>query len=85
MEFAREKYRTTFLKDGVSIEVLGDILQLCHFGCTLDPDNRVQVAEHNVGVVILNKMGVFSQGSLMKVIGALSQVTPDDINNNENE
>jgi len=33
--------------------VLGDILTLCHFGETLDPNDPVQAAEYNVGLTIL--------------------------------
>ena len=72
----QEKYRTVFGK-GFGPEVLGDILRSCHFGCTLDPDNLVVVAEHNVAITILAKMGVFSMGTQNAVINALLTVVPE--------
>jgi hypothetical protein len=52
----RKKYRAVF---GYSLgqEILRDILITCHFGMTLDPDNKVMVAEYNVGIVIAEKAG----------------------------
>ncbi len=52
------KYGMVF-REGFGREVLADILlDLCHFGVTLDPDNKVQVAEYNVGMVIAKRAGV---------------------------
>ncbi len=70
------KYRKVFL-DPVGLEVLADILGTCHFGETNDPENRVRVSEENVAKTILAKMGIFAEGTLMKVIMALAQVMPD--------
>jgi hypothetical protein len=53
----RAKYHLLF-REGIGREVLKDILNMCHFGVTLDPDNKVQVAEYNVGLVIAEKAGV---------------------------
>jgi hypothetical protein len=53
-----QKYRHIFLSP-IGREVLADVLALCHFGCTLDPDNKVQVSEYNVAVTILSNLGVF--------------------------
>lgn len=61
----------------IGLEVLGDILSMCHFGCTLDPDNPAAVAEYNVGVIILNKCGVFNEGTLPQVLKAFTAVTPE--------
>jgi hypothetical protein len=69
-ENVRNKYRAIFLSP-MGLDVLADILQVCHFGCTLDPDNKVQVSEHNVGVMILAKCGVFSEDRLQDAIRAL--------------
>jgi hypothetical protein len=71
----KERYILTFLRDEISLQVLADILSMCHFGCTLDPDNKVQVAEYNVGVCILNRLGVFTADTQFDVINALSGVT----------
>lgn len=40
--------------------VLGDILTICHFGETLDPEDRVCVAEYNVGLTIARMAGVLN-------------------------
>lgn len=53
----RDKYRTVF-STGTGREVLADILLTCHAGKTLDPDNKVQIAEYNVGKVIMDKSGI---------------------------
>ena len=65
-----QKYRYIFLSP-VGREVLADILADCHFGCTLDPDNKVQVAEYNVCINILAKCGIFGDGRDIPVINAL--------------
>lgn len=69
------KYRLLF---GTSLgqDILSDILSLTHFGETLNPDNPAMIAEYNVGVAILAKMGVFSFGTKGDVIKALQSVTP---------
>ena len=65
-----QKYRHIFLSP-IGREVLADILSDCHFGCTLDPDNKVQVAEYNVGISILARCGVFGPNRDIPVINAL--------------
>ena len=76
-EKLRAKYRSLFLHSTLGQDVLADILvKLCHFGCTLDPDNKVQVSEYNVGVAILQRCGTFSEGTLENVIRALANVVP---------
>ncbi len=77
MEGERGKYRLTFNQNPITKEVLGDILNICHFGCTLDPGNPAQIGEYNVGVTILAKMGVFSKGTLNEVIEALTNIIPE--------
>lgn len=72
-----DKYRHTFFRDPICLEVLGDILQHCHFGETLNLDNPHEIAEHNVGIVILNKCGVFGNGTLPQVLNAFTAVTPE--------
>lgn len=72
----QEKYRKVF-GGQFGEEVLEDILRICHFGCTLDPENPTQVAEYNVGVVILAKMGIFGQGGAQKVVRALCSIIPE--------
>jgi len=74
----RGKYRAMFLRSTLGKDVLGDILKECHFGCTLDPDNKVQVSEYNVGIMILNKLGIFSDGTEFDVMNALASVSPKE-------
>lgn len=57
------------------MQVLADILKICHFGCTLDMDNPHQVAEYNVGVAIMAKLGILAEDTLFDVVNALSGVT----------
>jgi hypothetical protein len=71
-----EKYRLVF-GSPVGQEVLADILTMTHFGCTLNPDNKAQVAEHNIGIAILAEMGIFSRETKMDVIRALQGVVPE--------
>jgi predicted RNA-binding protein len=56
----RTKYAALF-GVGVGRDVLADILITCHFGTTLDYDNKAQIAEFNVGMVIAGKAGVLKQ------------------------
>lgn len=71
----RAKYRLVLL-DGIGLDVLSDILRSCHFGCTLNPENTVQVAEYNVGIAILGRCGIFGEGTFEQVVKALASVTP---------
>lgn len=75
MDRRTEKYRHVLLSP-MGLEVLDDLLQLCHFGCTLDPNNQAQVAEHNLGVTILQRCGIFERGTARQVMLALSSVSP---------
>lgn len=68
-----DKYRAVFINE-MGLEVLADILRECHFGETLDPDNKVQVAEYNVGIMIMAKCGVFSPANLHNAIRALCSI-----------
>jgi hypothetical protein len=55
-----DKYRAIF-SNTLGREVLADILLMCHFGATLDPDNKTQIAEYNVGLMIAVKAGLIDQ------------------------
>jgi hypothetical protein len=70
------KYRAVFMGTPTSLGVLADMLIDLHFGCTLDPSNPVQIAEYNLGIVILAKCGVFHPDGLADVVNALSSVIP---------
>jgi len=72
-----DKYRAVFLQTPMGLEVLGDILLMCHFGCTLNPANVVQVSEYNVGATILSNCGIFGHGTLDEVIKSLASVAPE--------
>lgn len=52
----QQRYRNTFGSEE-GRKVLGDILTMCHFGETLDPQDSVAVAEYNVGVTIARMAG----------------------------
>lgn len=66
-----DKYRNVLCSTPQAVEVLTDIMTMCHFGSTLDPANPVQVSEYNVGVAILAKCGVFSDDNRDEVFRAL--------------
>lgn len=60
----RAKYLMVF-KEGIAVEVLGDILALCgfpgsagdiHYG--LDPNDKAMIGRFNVGIEIAEKAGV---------------------------
>lgn len=51
--------------------VFNDILvTLCHFGAYIDPENNQEVGQRNVGVAIMQRLGIFSGGS-QRVINAM--------------
>ena len=52
-----DKYRAVF-KGEFGRAVLGDILARTHWGCTLDPDNKAQIGEFNIGIYILAQAGI---------------------------
>lgn len=55
-------YRNTF-KSVSGKKVLSDILvNFCHFGAYLDPHDTFSIGQYNVGISILGRLGVFSQG-----------------------
>ena len=70
-----DKYKYLF-SSPMGREVLADILAECHFGTTLNPDNKVQIAEYNVGIMILAKCGILGPITRTDVINALCNVTP---------
>jgi hypothetical protein len=72
-----DKYRAVFLQSPMGLEVLGDILCICHFGTTLNPANMVQVSEYNVGATILANCGIFSPNTLGDVVKSLASVVPE--------
>ena len=69
------KYRLVF-GNAMGQEVLADILTMTHFGCTLKTE--IQMVEHNLGTVILARMGIFSEETKEEVIKALLVVTPKE-------
>lgn len=78
-----DKYRAVFFGSEIGKEVLGDILNICHLGCSLTPDNPAMTAEHNVGTIILSNCGVFSEGTASQVINAFAAVVPDKEENDD--
>ena len=70
------KYRKVLLSP-LGREVLIDILTMCHFGQTLDSANLHQIAEYNVGVAILAKLGIFAEGTMMNLLNAMATVMPN--------
>jgi hypothetical protein len=71
------KYRMVF-GNAMGQEVLADILSMTHFGQTLNPENQAQIAEYNVGVAIMAKMGIFGRGTKLDVIKALGNISPKE-------
>ena len=66
-------YRNAF-GDMPGKKVLADILvNFCHFGIYLDARDPVSVGQYNVGISILLRLGVFSQG-MDPVINALLDI-----------
>jgi hypothetical protein len=65
----QQRYKNVF-SGGEGRIVLGDILTLGHFGETLDPNDAVMVAEHNVAVTILRMAGgldlIYSQLGMIR-------------------
>jgi hypothetical protein len=55
-----QRYRNVFGSSEGRV-VLGNILTLGHFGVTLDPDNKVQVAQYNFAIVIATMAGALEQ------------------------
>ncbi len=66
----KAKYRAV-LCSPLGMEVFSDILLTLRFGSTIDPDNSLQVAQHNVAVSLLVKCGVFREDNYEEVIRAL--------------
>lgn len=62
-----DRYRSVF-GSKLGSEVLADILAMCHFGASLDPDNKAQIAEYNVGVAILAKCGALRDDNMLSVL-----------------
>ena len=71
----KEKYQYILCR-GIGLDVLADILVMCHFGSSLDLEDKHQVAEHNVGVAILAKCGIFGNPkvSMESIVRALSSL-----------
>jgi len=69
-----KKYRNVLISTSMGIDVLADILvSFCHFGCFIETD--YQMAQHNVGVNILARIGIFSpenkENSIRTMVSAL--------------
>ena len=63
-----QKYVLTFTS-GVGLDVLQDILEMCHFGITLNKENQGQVAQYNIGVAILAMCGIYGDELMNRVLG----------------
>lgn len=70
------KYRAVFLDHQPGRDVLADILSYCHFGEVLDSENKQQIAENGVGMLILHRCGIFAEGTMDDVLRALAMVMP---------
>jgi len=72
------KYRHVFTRDAISLEVLSDILvSFCHFGCYVD--DGYQMAQHNVGVNILSRIGIFRPENRKNVLMAMVNAIPQKV------
>jgi hypothetical protein len=73
-EKLKTKYRFLFTSD-MGIEVLADILcNFCHFGYALE--NPEEVAQYNVGVYIMGRLGIFEKGEEQDIVRALLNTIP---------
>lgn len=72
-----DKYRALFLTP-LGREVLTDILFELRFGCSIDFQNPLQVTQHNVAVMLLNKLGILAYGTLNDVVDSLASVSPKE-------
>ena len=69
------KYRYIFTSNPIGLDVLADILVVfCHFGCFLD--DSYQMAQHNVGVNILSRIGIFNSENRANVIKQMVNALP---------
>ena len=74
-EKLRTKYKFVFTKSEMATEVLADILcNLCHFGYALE--NPEEVAQYNVGIYIMGRLGIFSKGNEENLVRALLNTLP---------
>ena len=66
------RYRHLFLGSQIGMQVLADILDMCHFGSTLDPEDKAEVTKYNLGIGILVKCGIFEGVKQFEIINALA-------------
>jgi hypothetical protein len=69
------KYKSVFINP-MGLEVLSDLLSMCHFGSTLDSSNPQQIGEYNIGVAILAKCGVFGGDRMNEIVKSLCSIIP---------
>ena len=75
MKAIEGKYRHVFTSSPLGLDVLADILvSFCHFGCFLD--DSYHMAQHNVGVNILSRIGIFSPENRANVIMQMVNALP---------
>lgn len=68
------QYRHIFLGSQMGMQVLADILDMCYFGSTLDPENKVEISRYNLGISILVRCGVFLGVTQFEVVNALAGI-----------
>lgn len=73
---SQAEWRLTLLQ-GTGRRVLADLLDICHFGCMLNFENPAMIAEYNVGVAVLARLGIFGAKTRDEVINALCTVVPE--------
>ena len=70
-----DKYRHIFAGSEIGNEVLTDILvNFCHMGCFLETSE--EMSQHNVGVNILLRMGVYSKKNIISAVRSLVATAP---------
>ena len=67
-------YQNTFLRDYETRECLDDILRECSTFSTLNPNDPGQIALHNLGKLILMKMGVWKDEKTKAIIEKLADI-----------
>ena len=69
------KYRHLFVSSEIGLDVLSDILvNFCHFGCFIY--DNYDMAQHNVGVSILSRIGLFTPENRKNVMMAMVNAIP---------
>jgi hypothetical protein len=78
-EEMQAKYRLLFFSTDIGVEVLADILQMCHFTIETVAQDPVQNAVKNVGEAILRNCGIYKDGheNMVEFLRAVQAIKPE--------